>query len=369
MSKPTREGLARALQLLPEQMVLSGELMAWHTGGSKKVKGLPEYALGSGWWKVLKSAMDVHVGLQFDLSDWEVAVAMVIGPRFSQMKVCEEAKKILDFVAGWRRHIRTPRLLEGDRDAVCRSLRAAGEPLTLRGAASLLQRCVDASPPLLLTTATAHGFCYEGAQRGQAAADATPSLEASLEAAETWPSAQQVLDDVVLPLCRRRGLPLSLRMGTRRAVNPALRLAGDGAGPAGLSSLGDLCRSNADVKFLATVLERGDQHGLAVLASRFRNLHAWGCWWHCSNPSVVCEVTALRLEMLGSGFTFQASSARVHDQLIYKWIHARELLARVLAAKYAELEAAGWQVSRGDVRRDARRMIGGGFEEFLAKRL
>jgi len=261
------------------------------------------------------------------------------------------------------------KLLEGDRDAVCRSLRAAGEPLTLRGAASLLQRCVDASPPLLLTTATAHGFCYEGAQRGQAAADATPSLEASLEAAETWPSAQQVLDDVVLPLCRRRGLPLSLRMGTRRAVNPALRLAGDGAGPAGLSSLGDLCRSNADVKFLATVLERGDQHGLAVLASRFRNLHAWGCWWHCSNPSVVCEVTALRLEMLGSGFTFQASSARVHDQLIYKWIHARELLARVLAAKYAELEAAGWQVSRGDVRRDARRMIGGGFEEFLAKRL
>ncbi|CAK0855987.1 unnamed protein product [Prorocentrum cordatum] len=110
MSKPTREGLARALQLLPKQMVLSGELMAWHTGGSKKVKGLPEYALGSGWWKVLKSAMDVHVGLQFDLSDWEVAVAMVIGPRFSQMKVCEEAKKILDFVAGWRRHIRTPRV-------------------------------------------------------------------------------------------------------------------------------------------------------------------------------------------------------------------------------------------------------------------
>jgi len=259
------------------------------------------------------------------------------------------------------------KLLEGDRDAVCRSLRAAGEPLTLRGAASLLQRCVDASPPLLLTTATAHGFCYEGAQRGQAAADATPSLEASLEAAETWPSAQQVLDDVVLPLCRRRGLPLSLRMGTRRAVNPALRLAGDGAGPAGLSSLGDLCRSNADVKFLATVLSRSNQHEMTVVCQKTRNLHLYGCWWYCNNPSIIDELTRMRVELLGTAFTAQHSDCRVLEQLLYKWDHSREVIGNALLFYYERLVRSGWRLSRDELRRDVWNLLGGSYEEFMAR--
>merc|ERR1711998_102167 len=117
------------------------------------------------------------------------------------------------------------------------------------------------------------------------------------------------------------------------------------------------------------VLGRGDQHEAAILASRFRNLHLWGCWWYCNNPSVVSEVTALRLEMLGTRFSFQASSARVHDQLIGKWIHARELLSRVLIAKYEALMATGWRVSRGDIRRDVQRLLGSAFEEFMARKL
>merc|ERR1712048_150342 len=167
----------------------------------------------------------------------------------------------------------------------------------------------------------------------------------------------------------RTGLPLQLRMGTRRAVNPAFGLGGDSVGPARLESLGRLCLGNPRVKFMATVLGRVDQHEATVLAGRFRNLHLWGCWWHCSNPSLVAEITALRLEMLGTGFTFQASSARVHDHLIGKWIHARRLLAQALAAKYAALAATGWCVSRGDIRRDVSRLLGGAYEEFLEKPL
>ena len=54
------------------------------------------------------------------------------------------------------------------------------------------------------------------------------------------------------------------------------------------------------------VLSPVDQHELAVLASKFRNLHVWGCWWYCNNPSLVTTVTRLRLELLGPNFTFQA---------------------------------------------------------------
>ena len=106
-----------------------------------------------------------------------------------------------------------------------------------------------------------------------------------------------------------------------------------------------------------------------MLASKFRNLHLWGCWWYCNNPSVVTSCTQLRLELLGPNFTFQASSARVHDQLVYKWVHARAVLTKLLADKYEELMATGWRISRGEVRRDVQRLLGGAYEEVLAKKL
>ncbi|CAE6961966.1 unnamed protein product [Symbiodinium sp. CCMP2592] len=194
-------------------------------------------------------------------------------------------------------------------------------------------------------------------------------LDADLSSGVSRPSPKQVLDLVLLPLCREFGVPLSLRMGTARAVAPSLGLAGDGVGAAELRSLGHLCEANPQVKFLFTVLSRTDQHEAAVLATKFRNLHLWGCWWYCNYPSVVSEVTSLRLEMLGTKFTFQASSARVHDQLIYKWIHARSMLSKLLVHKYTELMATGYRVSRGDLRRDVGRLLGGSFEEFLQKKL
>ena len=120
---------------------------------------------------------------------------------------------------------------------------------------------------------------------------------------------------------------------------------------------------------MATVLSPADQHECAVLATKFRNLHLWGCWWFCNNPSVVASVTQLRLELLGPSFTYQASSARVHDQLVYKWRHARALLATLLTKQYEELLATGWRVSRGEVRRDVQRLLGGAYEEFMLKKL
>jgi len=278
----------------------------------------------------------------------------------------------------YRSAVALDKLLEGDFSQVCRTLNELGRPATLRAASQLLRECVQNIRPVFLTAATPDGFSYAGRTSpprppGAPEDEEGPSLSAILDKdlTSSWsvPSPQEVLNAVLLPLCREFSLPLSLRMGTRRAVMPALGLAGDAVGSAELRSLGRLCEENQDVKFLFTVLSRSDQHEAAVLATKFRNLHLWGCWWYCNYPSVVQEVTSLRLEMLGTKFTFQASSARVHDQLIYKWIHARSTLTKLLVTKYTELMATGWKVSRGDIRRDVIRLLGGAFEEFLEKKL
>eukprot|EP00928_Gymnodinium_smaydae_P038724 TRINITY_DN26643_c0_g4_i1.p1 TRINITY_DN26643_c0_g4~~TRINITY_DN26643_c0_g4_i1.p1 ORF type:complete len:937 (+),score=189.83 TRINITY_DN26643_c0_g4_i1:92-2902(+) len=261
----------------------------------------------------------------------------------------------------YRRALLVDALLEGDWSAVRAALAAAGEKESLRGVAALLRRCAAGLKPVYVTASTAENFQYE-----QAAAPSAERLDAPL-CADVSP--QDVLNGVILPLCAELGVPLSLRLGRRRGVFPPLGLGGDGVGPAPLGAVATLCRLNQKVKFLATVLNRGDQHELAVLSGKFRNLHLWGCWWYCNNPSVVSELTALRLELLGTGFTFQASSARVHDQLISKWIHARAQLSKALEVKYVDLMATGWSVSRRDIRRDVQRLLGGAFEEFLTKSL
>src|SRR6266403_5700928 len=53
----------------------------------------------------------------------------------------------------------------------------------------------------------------------------------------------KILGEAVLPSCRELGLPMSLMIGVRRQVNPALRLAGDALGRADLRVLENLCRT------------------------------------------------------------------------------------------------------------------------------
>ena len=115
------------------------------------------------------------------------------------------------------------------------------------------------------------------------------------------------------------------------------------------------------------MLSRVNQHELCVTARKFSNLHVEGCWWFCNNPSIIEEMTRMRLELLGTAFTCQHSDARVLDQLIYKWSHTRKIVADVLADKYGELFDAGWRPTADEIRRDVRAIFGGSFEAFLAK--
>jgi hypothetical protein len=165
---------------------------------------------------------------------------------------------------------------------------------------------------------------------------------------------QIVLERVVLPTCGERGLPFAMMIGSRLRVNPGLREAGDMEGKADIASLVSLCREFPDNTFLVTMLSREDQHELVVASRKFGNLMPFGCWWFLNNPSLVDEVTRMRVEMLGTSFIPQHSDARVLDQLIYKWDHSRRVIARVLADKYEDLVDAGWPLSRAEIERDAR---------------
>jgi len=177
----------------------------------------------------------------------------------------------------------------------------------------------------------------------------------------------QLIEKAVLPFCREAGLAFALMLGVQRAVNPALRLAGDGVGRSDLSALANLCAAHPDNRFLVTVLSRENQHELCVLARKFRNLHIFGCWWFTNVPRIIDEMTRMRLELVGLSCTPQHSDARVLDQVIYKWTHFRAILSQVLGDKYSDLAAVGWPVTRQAIQRDVEQLVGGGFEEFLRR--
>lgn len=176
----------------------------------------------------------------------------------------------------------------------------------------------------------------------------------------------RLLAEGVLPVCRERNLPLALMIGVKKLTNPGMRLAGDSVGKADIEVVERLCAAYPHNKFLVTMLSRENQHELAVAARKFRNLMVFGCWWFLNNPSLVDEITRLRLELLGVSFIPQHSDARVLDQLIYKWVHARKVIAGVLSDKYADLLATGWRLERAEIERDAAALFGGNLQAFLA---
>lgn len=173
------------------------------------------------------------------------------------------------------------------------------------------------------------------------------------------------LTEAILPVCAEHGLPLALMIGVTRQINPAARLAGDTVGFADVESIALLCRDFPEQRFLVTMLSRENQHELAVTARKFANLTPFGCWWFLNNPSLIDEITRMRLELLGPTFIPQHSDCRVLEQLIYKWDHSRRVIAAVLGDQYAKLADAGLEVSRKMIERDAQRLLRGNVASLL----
>ena len=177
----------------------------------------------------------------------------------------------------------------------------------------------------------------------------------------------RIIEHAIMPHGREHNQAFALMIGVRRQANPDLRLAGDSVGIADVTAVERLCAAFPDNKFLCTMLARENQHALCVAARKFRNLHVFGCWWFMNVPSMIEEITRMRIELIGLSCTPQHSDSRVLDQLIYKWSHSRPILARVLGDKYADLAATGWLPTRDEIERDVRLLFGGAFEEFLGR--
>jgi len=191
----------------------------------------------------------------------------------------------------------------------------------------------------------------------------------SLPPSFAWPADSEIarlIEGAVLPHCRDQGQAFALMMGVKRAVNPRLRMAGDGVGLADLNALQALCAAHPENRFVVTCLARENQHELVVLARKFPNLHPFGCWWFTNTPQLIREITTMRLDLLGTSFTPQHSDARVLDQVLYKWQHSRSILAEALTEKYTATAAAGWEVTDPEIQRDVTELLGGGFQRFLS---
>ena len=174
-----------------------------------------------------------------------------------------------------------------------------------------------------------------------------------------------VIDLILVPLAIELNLPIAFKFGTHRKQNKDLKDAGDGLGIACVDSLCNLCKVNKKCKFLATFLSLNNQHQLCVAARNFPNLHIYGCWWYLNNPSLIENITKMRLEMLGLGFTYQHSDSRVLEQLMYKWSHSKIILTKLLTQKYSELKNLNWKITEEEVKRDVNYLLRGSYESFI----
>eukprot|EP00968_Pinguiococcus_pyrenoidosus_P010299 scaffold803_cov310-Pinguiococcus_pyrenoidosus.AAC.212 len=226
----------------------------------------------------------------------------------------------------------------------------AGFEATVEGCIEYLRHWADIYVPEYLMASTPHNFDYPVTKNA--------------------PDVPDLVGEVLVPFARERSLPLFFKVGAVRALNPDYRMAGDGIEVADLGFVTYMCKTNPDLKFFVTVLSRDNQHELTVLGNKFRNLHVYGCWWYCNNPSIIADTTKLRLELLGPNFTAQHSDCRVLEQLLYKWDHSRVILAKAMIEQVEDVAKTGWPFTRRDLRHLAHRIMGGGaYEDFMAKKL
>jgi hypothetical protein len=229
-----------------------------------------------------------------------------------------------------------------------------------KGATALLRHGVAVNPELdAATITTLRVFLQQCIQQIEPV-----YMAVSLPADFRFPSddmRDRLLREVVLPAAREHSLSLTLMVGVRRRVNPGLGEAGDGVGRADVTAIERMCAQYPDVNFLVTFLSRENQHELCVAARKFDNLMPFGCWWFLNNPSIVSEITRERFELLGQSFIPQHSDARVLEQLIYKWKHARKQIADALCGSYEQLLNRGRAITSEEISRDVTRMFSGNF--------
>lgn len=143
--------------------------------------------------------------------------------------------------------------------------------------------------------------------------------------------------------------PLMLLIGVKRRINPSFYDAGDGLGYINFEKLENILLKYPNNNFLVTCLDFRDQFRLNVLARKFNNLKIFGFWWFNNNQSIIENLLQQRLELLGDGFIFQHSDARIHDQLIYKWQDFKNIYSLNMTKNYQNLLNLGFRVKPSEL--------------------
>jgi len=174
-----------------------------------------------------------------------------------------------------------------------------------------------------------------------------------------------IIEDCILEVSSELNIPFAMMIGVKRQTNPELNLAGDSVGKFNIETIEYLCKKYTKNKFMITALSKENQHELIVLARKYRNIFLFGSWWFLNNPSLIKEITTMRIEMLGLSFMPQHSDARVLDQLVYKWEHSKKIIAEVLVDKYMELIEIGLNLTYEKIKEDVNRLFSQNFYDFL----
>jgi len=303
---------------------------------------------------------DEHVEKVFSLAKVRYAVMTNIPyvEDEAQHWRCSPAKPVSH---RFRTALRIDSFLKGDWKSVSQALKSEGIEESLEGAKQYLRKWVATYKPEYMMASTPHDWRYP---EPPAVAAMKPLVKAY-----AGYGAMDLLEKVVAPMCEELKLPIALKLGAWRGMSPELNpcCGGDGVASADIASLQALCAKFPRVKFLVTVLSRANQHEVTVVAQKTRNLHLYGCWWYCNNPSIIEELTKMRLELLGTAFTAQHSDCRVLEQLLYKWDHSRSVIMEALVPYYERLLKRGWKMTRQELKRDVQLLLAGSYEEFMAR--
>ncbi|CAI5716251.1 unnamed protein product [Hyaloperonospora brassicae] len=189
----------------------------------------------------------------------------------------------------FRSALRVDQVLLGDWASISSTLDVFKLPYTLAGARLLLEKWIDMMKPEYFMAGVPISF----------------------------ESSDEILLQVPLPLAEEKELPIALKFDS-------------------------VLSNNACYECLATLRSLVKQHEVTVEADKFRILHLYGCWWYCNNPSIIEELTRMRIETLSTALTSQ----RLDTQKLF---------------------ATGWKMSKSGIQRDVQRLFGQSHEEFMTK--
>ena len=147
----------------------------------------------------------------------------------------------------------------------------------------------------------------------------------------------QALSYCLAPLCEDECLVLHAQADTREQAAQLLQLVD----------------AHPRLRMLASATGHAEHDLIAGAATQSRMLV------RISDPQKLCEAVGL----LGTRLLAYSACARLPEQMLGRWVRAREAIWQALYEAYLPLARAGYELTDEAIGRDVARMLGGAYEE------